>query len=135
MVDLELEPMEWLPNGLLDHSTLRLLTDASDVVGIIPRQVGFGERGDAVFEFIIAQKTQAKGLSYDFKNDEWLLIKEVDLENEPSAEDPVGQVSFDAVDRGKMRELTDALDEYRGFALEEFPNLDPDDLPSRDDHV
>lgn len=135
MVELELEPMNWLPNGLLDHSTLRMLTDASDVVGIVPKQVGFGEHGEMVFEFILAQETKAKGVSYDFGNDEWLLIKEIELTERPSAENPIGEVAFDNADRGKIREIKDALDEYRGFAPEEFSEIDPEDLPSRDDHI
>lgn len=135
MVDLELEPMDWLPDGLLDHSTLRLLTDASDVVGITPKEVGFGEHGEMVFEFILAQESMAKGVSYDFEHDEWLLIKEVKLTDTPSAEKPIGEVRFDSADKPKIRELNDALDKYRGFAPEEFSSLDPDDLPGRNDHI
>lgn len=135
MVELELERMDWLPDGLLNHSTLRLLTDASDVVGIIPKKVGFGKHNEAVFEFIIAQESKAKGVSYDFGHDEWLLIKEVDLTSRPTAEQPIGEVAFDTADQGKVRELKDALDKYRGFAPEEFSSIDEGDLPTRDDHL
>lgn len=133
--DLELKPMDWLPNGLLNHSTLRMLTDASDVVGIIPKQVGFGSHAQMVFEFILAQESKAKGISYDFGNDEWLLVKEIELTKPPSAEEPIGEISFDTADRTKIRELNDALDKYRGFAPEEFSKISPEDLPSRNDHL